>query len=145
MKMFKDELDFLSNMYEVPVVWKGCKAMSSEHHYQAEKFLDKKMRQRVVSASSGKAAKNLARKYKKFIRPDWELISLEVMNKVVQAKFFQNVELLIKLCDIDGEIVENNFWHDNFWGNCICGRPECAGDGKNHLGKILMDIREEMM
>ena len=35
------------------------------------------------------------------------------------------------------ELVEDNAWGDTFWGRC-------NGIGKNHLGKILMVIREEL-
>jgi len=33
-------------------------------------------------------------------------------------------------------------WHDKFWGICIC--TKCANKGENHLGKILMEVREEL-
>lgn len=34
-------------------------------------------------------------------------------------------------------LVEGNNWHDKFWG--VCG-----GEGENHLGKMLMHIRERL-
>ena len=39
------------------------------------------------------------------------------------------------------ELIEGNWWHDNFFGVCTCG--PCDGKGKNNLGKILMRVREE--
>ena len=35
------------------------------------------------------------------------------------------------------ELVEGNTWNDTYWGRC-------KGRGSNHLGKILMRIREEI-
>ena len=40
-----------------------------------------------------------------------------------------------KLQLIEGEIVEENTWGDTFWG-------VCKGVGENHLGKLLMEIRD---
>uniref|UniRef100_UPI00345E83CD NADAR domain-containing protein n=1 Tax=uncultured Duncaniella sp. TaxID=2768039 RepID=UPI00345E83CD len=37
----------------------------------------------------------------------------------------------------DAELVEGNYWHDTVWG-------VCDGVGENHLGKILMRVREEL-
>ena len=42
----------------------------------------------------------------------------------------------------DVAIIEGNYWHDNFYGQCTC--EKCAGKGKNKLGKLLMDIRSEL-
>lgn len=38
------------------------------------------------------------------------------------------------------EIVEGNYWHDNYWGNCTCDKCKNI-EGQNKLGKILMKIR----
>jgi predicted NAD-dependent protein-ADP-ribosyltransferase YbiA (DUF1768 family) len=59
------------------------------------------------------------------------------MYKIVKAKFEQHPELAAKLKALTGEIVEENTWNDRFWG-------VCNGFGSNHLGKILMRIREEL-
>ena len=37
----------------------------------------------------------------------------------------------------DQEIIEENYWGDTFWG-------VCRGKGQNHLGKILMKVRDEL-
>jgi predicted NAD-dependent protein-ADP-ribosyltransferase YbiA (DUF1768 family) len=43
----------------------------------------------------------------------------------------------------DEELVEGTTWHDNIWGNCSC--PKCKNiPGQNRLGKLLMQIREEI-
>ena len=42
----------------------------------------------------------------------------------------------------DQELIEGTWWHDKFWGICIC--TKCANKGDNNLGKILMTVREEI-
>ena len=39
--------------------------------------------------------------------------------------------------DWDEELIEGNWWGDTYWG-------VCNGVGENHLGKLLMKIREEL-
>ena len=49
-------------------------------------------------------------------------------------------------------IVAENNWHEQFWGCCICnirpgkyGRKDaCLVPGSNHLGKILMSVRDRL-
>ena len=41
------------------------------------------------------------------------------------------------------ELVEGNTWHDNTWGECSCERCKDI-KGQNRLGKMLMQIREEI-
>jgi predicted NAD-dependent protein-ADP-ribosyltransferase YbiA (DUF1768 family) len=54
----------------------------------------------------------------------------------LQHKFAQNPELYNQLKDTGTEeIVEGNWWYDKYWG-------VCNGEGENHLGKLLMWIRD---
>jgi predicted NAD-dependent protein-ADP-ribosyltransferase YbiA (DUF1768 family) len=56
---------------------------------------------------------------------------------------FKNEELKQLLNETgDEELVEGNWWHDNFFGVCTC--EPCKGSGQNNLGKILMKIRTEI-
>ena len=60
------------------------------------------------------------------------------MHDIVYAKFSQNPILRQKLINTqDMILIENNTWNDTFWG-------VCNGVGENHLGKILMEVREEL-
>jgi predicted NAD-dependent protein-ADP-ribosyltransferase YbiA (DUF1768 family) len=40
-------------------------------------------------------------------------------------------------------LVEGNYWHDNFWGNCKCKKCKDI-TGQNTLGILLMALREEL-
>lgn len=63
--------------------------------------------------------------------------AIDAMTYVLRCKFTQNPELASKLMALDGDIVEYNEWYDTFWG-------VCNGVGENHLGKCLMEIRDEL-
>ena len=54
---------------------------------------------------------------------------------------FSNTKLRDKLLSSgDAILIEGNYWHDNFWGDCYCDR--CSNIvGQNQLGKLLMKVR----
>jgi len=72
------------------------------------------------------------------IRKDWEPIKLAVMYDLVLAKFREHPTLMAMLLNTkDQKLVEGNRWGDRYWG--VCG-----SQGENHLGKILMKVRDEV-
>lgn len=56
------------------------------------------------------------------------------MAKALHAKF-SNLALFAQLKTIKEDIEQTNYWYDRFWG-------VCKGEGKNILGKMLMNIRD---
>lgn len=58
------------------------------------------------------------------------------MNWGVREKFKDEQLKEMLLSTGNADIIEGNYWHDNFWGQCSC--EKCVGKGKNNLGKILM-------
>lgn len=67
------------------------------------------------------------------------------MFKIVRLKFKQNKHLAKRLLDTDDALlIEGNTWHDNYWGDCKCSHPKCSNKGRNALGEILMEIRDEI-
>jgi predicted NAD-dependent protein-ADP-ribosyltransferase YbiA (DUF1768 family) len=62
---------------------------------------------------------------------------------LVLRKFLDHPELAAELLETgEALLIEGNTWHDQIWGDCRCGRPECAEPGLNLLGQILMSVRE---
>lgn len=58
------------------------------------------------------------------------------MRQLVTDKFTRSNELRRRLLATeDAELVEGNAWNDTFWG-------VCRGNGQNHLGRILMEVRD---
>jgi len=126
---FRDEFAFLSNFFSCNVAGFS----SNEHFFQAMKTIVLEERELIRKASTPGKAKRLGRKVT--LRADWNEIRLRVMEWGLRRKFSDPV-LMGKLKNIEGEIVEDNDWHDTFWG-------VCNGEGRNELGKLLMSIRDE--
>lgn len=74
---------------------------------------------------------------------NWDMISYQIMNDILHAKF-SIPDLAEKLkATGDAYLIEENHWHDNRWGKCTCEKC-CQKDGLNWLGEILMRIRSEL-
>lgn len=137
---FSGEYRFLSNFYPCTILYDGLVYRSTEHAFQAAKTLSKAERADIRAASTPGKAKRLGRRLK--LRPGWDRIKDGIMFDLLRQKF-ENVELMIKLVDTeDAQLVEGNYWHDNYWGVCFCG--ECDNSGDNMLGKLLMKVRDEV-
>lgn len=133
---FSGEHRFLSNFWPCEVEYEGISFSSVEHAYVAAKTTDIELRQEIVYVATPGKVKRFGRKL--VLRDDWEDIKLSVMRNLVQQKF-QDAELMEKLqATRPCELVEGNTWGDTFWGQCP------IGNGQNHLGKILMSIRDDI-
>lgn len=140
-KNFEGEYAFLSNFYFSPMIIDNVVYTTNEHYFQAMKSLNPKERQAIVLAPTPGKAKYLGRKVS--LRKDWEDIKEEVMLTGLRHKF-SNPELRKKLLATGNEeLIEGTTWHDNYWGICDC--EACGGQGKNRLGKLLMQVREELV
>lgn len=134
---------------EIPMVYDGHTYNTVENFYQAMKTTDKAIRARIASVSASEA-KKMGRKLT--IRPDWEDIKLKVMEYALKHKFQPGTTHYSDLVAYKGEIVEDNLWHDNYWGVCKCalltqssyGVKGCR-NGKNHLGVLLMALRDQLI
>ncbi len=133
--LFRDEFDFLSNMYDCKVIYNGIEFKNSESAFQAQKSLDEEVR-KSFSELSGKKSKYRGKRIE--LREDWEKVKVKIMYEVVKSKFENNIELKNKLIGTGNRIlIEGNSWNDRFWG-------VCRGKGHNYLGRILMKVREEL-
>lgn len=140
---FDGQYAFLSNFYDSPLPTNGGEVIypTVEHYFQAMKTENPRERERIRLAPTPGKAKRLGRNVN--LRADWEEVKQSVMKYALIKKFNNNPELKSLLLETgDAELVEGNDWHDNYWGNCSCAK--CANiPGANHLGKLLMEIRED--
>jgi ribA/ribD-fused uncharacterized protein len=109
-----------------------------EHYYQAQKFVDPKLRQTIRKSEKPVIAKNLADKNKAAMRPDWDAVKDEVMYRAVRRKFELHAELRELLLATGEEDIAESAPNDYYWG---VGRE---GTGQNRLGKIIERIRAEL-
>jgi ribA/ribD-fused uncharacterized protein len=132
---------FLSNFWPSPLTMDdGITYPTAEHAYQAHKAVDRRSRAAVAALATPGEAKEAGQRLT--LRPDWAGVRKPVMLRAVLGKFSTYPDLARQLCDTgSARLIEGNAWHDNYWGDCGCGRPECATPGANYLGEILMAAR----
>ena len=123
---------FLSNFCYSPIVWKAQPFDAVENAFQAAKTHSFGER-RIFSSITAAHAKKEGRKVT--LREDWPTYKLVVMERLLKLKF-EIPEFKNRLLKTEGYLlVEGNTWHDYFWG-------VCNEKGSNHLGRLLMKIRE---
>ena len=136
---FSGEMFFLSNFYQSRIFIDGREFSSVEQYYQWRKCSNEEDRKAIMSANTPGETKRIGKRVK--LIPHWEEIKLEVMYKGVRAKFTQNKQLAQRLIStVDSKLVEGNNWGDTFWGVDYYTRA-----GNNHLGKILMRVKGEIL
>ncbi|MBO9998660.1 MAG: NADAR family protein [Cyanobacteria bacterium SID2] len=112
-----------------------------EHYYQAQKFLgtdDEPLMAVIHAVATPEAAAQLGRDRSRTCRRDWDVVKTTVMYEAVKLKFLTHADIRQILLDTGDELLIEDSPVDYFWG---CG-AERTGD--NHLGKILMRVREEI-
>lgn len=126
---------FLSNFHRAEIMWEGKPYPSSEHLYQAMKAGTEEEREWVRSAPTMREAKFRGQRVR--VTADWNERRIGAMRSTLDAKFDQHPDLATKLDGTgDAELVEGNTWGDTFWGVDVN-----TGQGENHLGRLLMELR----
>ncbi|MDP4224846.1 MAG: NADAR family protein [Bacteroidota bacterium] len=134
---FQGKYRFLSNFWPALIVYDGIAYPTVEHAYQAQKTTNEKLRQMVSEFKTPGEAKRWGSKV--LLRNDWDNVKDRVMEDLVRLKFTTINDLKRKLVDTyNEELIEGNNWDDTYWGIC-------RGNGQNKLGKILMQVRSEIM
>lgn len=121
-------------------------AKTLEHVYQALKATTPQSYRYVMAAVTPSEAK--ARGRNVICRKEWDEVrdtpigkvsyKLWVMYDLLRIKF-SNPQLKEKLYDTyPQELIERNSWGDRYWG-------VCQGVGSNHLGKLLVKVRTDLM
>ena len=132
---FRYRYRFLSNFAYAEVTLDGVQYATVEHAYQAAKCSDPVYRQRIQDAKTPGDAKRIGNTA--YLRKDWQKVKIAIMYDLVRQKFKQPTLQKALLDTESEELIEDNPWGDTFWG-------VCKGAGENHLGKILMAVREEI-
>jgi len=131
-----------SNLYRREVRLDGQAFPTAEHAYQAAKARRREVRDWILAAPSpallAMAAHGL---YQWDIVPEWSRIKFERMRAVLSAKFTQHSDLRELLLStgtarlVEAGTVDNAV--NRLWG-------EVNGKGKNMLGLLLMELRDEL-
>lgn len=136
---FSGSYRFLSNFYPFEFPYANERWATAEHAYQAQKCVYRVDMLKIQRARTPGDAKRLGQKV--ILKDGWRTIDgglcLQVMEEIVRAKFAGSLKSSL-LATKGAELEEGNTWGDTFWGTV-------NGEGKNHLGIILMKVRDEML
>jgi N-glycosidase YbiA len=127
-----------SNFAAFPIKICGKIWPTSEHFFQARKFPDTEYEEAIRRANSPMIAARMGRSRTDPIRKDWEAVKDDVMRQALKAKFTQHPGLRALLLSTgDAPLVEHTR-NDKYWGD------GGDGSGKNRLGLLLMELRQEL-
>ena len=117
---------------------RGKRWPTSEHYFQAQKFAGTEHEEAVRLAKSPMIAARMGRSRQRPLRTDWETEKENIMREALKAKFTQNPSLRSLLLGTgEAELVEHTT-NDRYWGDGGDGR------GKNRLGILLVELRQQM-
>lgn len=131
-----------SNLYWCEIKFEGVRYPTAEHAYQAGKPRKPQVRDWLLAAPSpallAMAAHGL---YYWDVTPDWSRTKFDRMRRVLRAKFMQHEDLrklllstgsarIVEAANVDNAV-------NRLWG-------EVNGVGKNMLGVLLMELRDEL-
>lgn len=134
----KGDYGCFSNFSRHPVKLGGETWPTVEHYFQAQKFAGTKHETEIRKAGGPGEAARMGRDRSRPLRSDWEQVKDDVMRTAVRAKFTQHVNLKEILLSTGDAVLVEHTKNDRYWGD------GGDGSGKNMLGKILMEIRQEL-
>lgn len=136
---YEQEFYVLSNFSSFNLRYLGVTYQTSEHAYQCQKFTNSVYNWSVVyNAPSAHEAFINARSLEEFVKPNWREDRVRVMKSILFQKVFQHPYVKKKLLETGDRILVENSWRDSFWGIGL------NKDGQNMLGKLWMEIRQEI-
>lgn len=133
-----DAYGCFSNFSKHPIHVDGRLWPTSEHYFQAQKFLEWQYRMEILKAPSPGNAAKMGRNRSWPLRADWEQVKEDVMRQALWAKIRQHADVRQTLLATgQAELVEHTT-NDRYWAD--------GGDGTglNRLGYLLMEIRAEL-
>lgn len=135
-----DAFGEFSNFAAFPIRMGKRTYPTSEHYFQAQKFAgtDEEHAEAIRTTASPMIAARMGRDRNRKLRPDWESVKDFVMRDAVLAKFQQHEQLgQLLLSTGDATLIEHTA-NDAYWGD------GGDGSGNNMLGRILMEVREQL-
>eukprot|EP01059_Diplonema_ambulator_P003742 TRINITY_DN13451_c0_g1_i1.p1 TRINITY_DN13451_c0_g1~~TRINITY_DN13451_c0_g1_i1.p1 ORF type:complete len:186 (+),score=42.78 TRINITY_DN13451_c0_g1_i1:40-558(+) len=138
-----------SNFSSHPVVIDGRRYATTEHYFQAMKFVGSPVdMEAVADAPSPKLAAQMGRDRKRPLRKDWELVKDDVMRTALEAKFSQHASCRETLLGTQGLFLVEHTANDKYWADggdqeWDLSTPE-RNIGRNMLGILLTELRDRI-
>jgi N-glycosidase YbiA len=134
-------LHCFSNFSPHPVLINGVAYKTSEHRFQAAKATTPARAVEITLAPTPMDAARMGRDRGHPLREDWEQVKEQIMLDTLRAKFTQNDCCCEALLGTGDAYLEERTKNDGYWGS---GTDEAGGTGKNRLGYLLMQVRDEL-
>ena len=128
-----------NNFHAAPIELDGHHWPTTEHYFQAQKFIFDTMHyNNVRKLATPRDAFNYAQTYKSAVRADWAHVKDDVMLKACMAKFQQHRRLKELLLSTGHRTLIEHTTNDSYWGD------GGDGTGRNQLGITLMKVRHHL-
>jgi len=134
----RDPFGCFSNFSRHGIELKGKWWPTTEHYFQAQKFAGTPHEEELRLAQTPRQVADMGRDRARPLRADWQQVKDDVMREAVRQKFRTHLDIQQILLDTAEEVIIENAPSDYYWG------IGADGSGKNMLGIILMEIREEL-
>lgn len=122
------------------LTYEGVVYPSVENAFQVSRFDNASLRERYRYMTPHQAAYNGVRSTQ--TTENWIYIKYDIMYNILKTKY-SDPEMRKRLLDTGNEnIVITCLNHDHEWYSCRCSK--CKGYGRNILGKLLMELRNEL-
>jgi N-glycosidase YbiA len=142
-----DAVYFMSNAFDPLNPWSGHlvrlwgkRFLTAEHAYHFRKFCETlpQAATAIRHAPSAWAAMQIERRHKHLVRSDWDKVKYGIMLEILRAKVAQHEDVRACLLATGHKTIYKNSPFDEYWG---VGKH---GHGQNKIGRIYMQIREEL-
>lgn len=148
-----EEYGCFSNWFKSDFEYAGKKYSSVEQYMMYQKvllFRENDLADQIMNTDDPAIIKKLGRTtIKNFSKELWDRVCYTIVKRGVRAKFMQNYDILKILLGTKNNILAEASAGDKKWGIGIAIDDEArytvtAWSGKNLLGRILMEIRDEL-
>ena len=114
---------------------------SSEHYFQAQKFVGTPYVEKIRKMSSARETFQFSRNpaVSQWRRSDWDQVKDDIMLKALRCKFGQSDRLRSLLLGTGDKKLIEHTENDSYWGD-----GGGKGKGLNKLGELLMKVRREL-
>jgi len=133
-----DEYGFMSNFAPYPFSDGSRIWPTSEHYFQAQKFLVPQIQEKIRQIASPMDAALEGRNRQNPLRSDWEEVKDEVMHQALRMKFSQNPEIAKELLATGDAILIEHTQNDDYWadGRDITGKKQARPSLNASTGRV---------
>ena len=133
-----DDYGWLSNSAPYPISLEGVMWYTAEHYFQAHKYHNELVQREIRKQRLPQEIAKVVRSARVRVKGDWDSKKLGVMQTAVRAKFTQIPDLKKLLLNTGDAVLVDHSDEDSYWSD------GGDGDGRNMLGVILMEVRDEL-